>query len=88
MSAAVQVAKDRLWPKTRSTELHLDDVEDRDVLGLVILLGTGMGRDHDVLGLQQPPHHIQHCTPSSCSVAVHPRKSALHGHSLTNVYCI
>lgn len=39
-------------PEQRQGELHLDDVEDGDVLGLVILLGACMSRHHDVLGLQ------------------------------------
>ena len=47
---------------------YLDDVEDGDVLGFIILLCAGMRRYHDVLGLQQPPHHIQHCTSMSNSI--------------------
>lgn len=41
-------------------ESHLDDVEDGDVLAQLMLPGPVVRRHHDVLGLQQAPHHIQH----------------------------
>lgn len=40
-------------------DLALDDVQDGDV-AVVRLLLSPRGH-HDVLGLQKPPHHIQHC---------------------------
>ena len=38
----------------------LDNVEDGDVLARQAVLRLGVSRDHDVLGLQQPPHDVQH----------------------------
>ena len=40
----------------------LNDIQNGDVFGLVILLGACMRRHHNVFGLQQSPHHIQDCT--------------------------
>ena len=39
--------------------LALDDVEDGDV-AVVQVLPVRARADHHVLGLQQPPHHVQH----------------------------
>ena len=36
-------------------DFSLDDVEDGHVLSLL-----GVCADHDVVGVQQPPHHVQH----------------------------
>jgi len=40
---------------------RLNDVEDGDVLWLVELLAAHVRWHHDVLGLQETPHHIQNC---------------------------
>lgn len=40
-------------------DLSLDDVQDGDVA--VARLPLSSSGHHHVLGLQKPPHHIQHC---------------------------
>lgn len=42
----------------RGVDLSLDDVEDGDVA--VAGLPLPSGGHHHVLGLQKPPHHVQH----------------------------
>ncbi len=41
-------------------DVALDDVEDADVARVLAVALARVLRHHDVLGLQQPPHHVQH----------------------------
>mmetsp|Transcript_6258 Transcript_6258/g.10149 ORF Transcript_6258/g.10149 Transcript_6258/m.10149 type:complete len:200 (+) Transcript_6258:537-1136(+) len=60
----------------RGVDAALDDVEDGDVAP-----AAGGGGDHDVLGLRQPPHHVQHrglAHRAGLSIAEHERSVAGH----------
>lgn len=63
----------------------LNDVEDGYVLAVAGFLAPCMGADHDILGLEQPPHHIQDggFSHSRCGLSFHAQRSVSRHEEVT-----
>lgn len=82
--------KDPLRSHLCGVDLALDDVKDGDVA--VARLPLSSCGHHHVLGLQEPPHHVQHCGfPHTSnlrhSVFTDTRVNILGTFSILNIYC-